>query len=316
MDPLTCDIPDDLQGWRVDAALAEQFPEYSRGVLQNWIRQGRVRVNGQGVKPSGKLVGGEHIELFPELVERVECEPQPVDLDVVYEDEDLLVINKPANLVMHPAAGNPDGTVQNGLLQHDRSLAHLPRAGIVHRLDKDTTGLFVVARNLRAHASLVAQLQARTVHREYRALISGVMVAGGSVDAPIGRHPRDRKRMAVVDSGRPAVTHYRILEKFTAHTSVSVELETGRTHQIRVHMAHLHYPLIGDPVYAGRLRIPAGVGESLAEQLRAFPRQALHAIRLQLQHPSKREPVQWEVPLPDDFRQLLNTLRDDANTAN
>ena len=309
--PLTCRVPDDFRGRRLDQALAELFPEYSRSVLQQWIRDRRVLVDGDSSKPRVKIGGGEQIELQPAPTASIDATPQAVDFKLIYEDEQLLIVDKPAGLVMHPAAGTPDGTVQNGLLHIDPSLAHLPRAGIVHRLDKDTTGLFVVARTLAAHTSLVAQLQAREVHREYRAIVHGVLVAGGSVDAPVGRHPRDRKRMAVVQGGKPAITHFRVLEKFRAHSYLKLQLETGRTHQIRVHMAHRQHSLVGDPVYSGRLRIPAGVSAEVADGLREFPRQALHATRLSLRHPTSGEVCEWQAPIPEDMQALLQLLRED-----
>lgn len=309
MDKLSCQIPDLYRGWRLDAALADIYPDYSRSALTQWIKDSRVVLDGQHPKPRSKLVGGEWLELEPVATEQVDCEPQPVPLDIAYEDEHLLVINKAAGQVMHPAAGNHDGTIQNGLLHHEPSLVAIPRAGIVHRLDKDTTGLFVVAKTLAAHTSLVAQLQEHTVSREYRAVVQGKLVAGGTVDEPIGRHPRDRKRMAVVRDGKDSVTHYRVLEKFNAHTYLVLQLETGRTHQIRVHMAHLYHALVGDSVYAGRLKIPSGVSDALADELRRFPRQALHAIRLRLTHPGSGEEVEWSVPLADDIERLLVQLR-------
>lgn len=311
-DSFGCQIPVDYRGWRLDQALAALFPDYSRSCLQQWIRDRRVHVDGQISKPRTKLYGGEQVVVSPDLSVSVDCEPQAIEFNVVYEDEHLLVIDKPAGLVMHPAPGNRDGTVQNGLLYRDSSLAQVPRAGIVHRLDKDTTGLFVVARTLPAHTSLVAQLQAHSVHREYRALVSGVLVAGGVIDAPIGRHPKDRKRMAVVVGGKPAVTHFRVLEKFRAHSYLRLQLETGRTHQIRVHMAHRRYPLIGDAVYAGRLRVPAAVNQQLATGLREFSRQALHATCLSVQHPNSNREMLWRAPLPDDFENLLALLRADS----
>jgi 23S rRNA pseudouridine1911/1915/1917 synthase len=238
--------------------------------------------------------------------------PQDIPLDIRYQDDQLLVINKPAGLVVHPAAGNPDGTLQNALLHYDPALASLPRAGIVHRLDKDTSGLMVVARSLAAHKSLVEQLQARSVHREYLALVQGQVTAGGSVDAPVGRHPRDRLRMAVVPSGKPALTHYRVLERFPAHTLLLVRLETGRTHQIRVHMASIHHPLVGDPLYGGRARVPRGASDGLRDALSDFRRQALHARRLELRHPATGEAVAWEAEMPADFAGLLDALREAA----
>ena len=270
-----------------------------------------MEIDGETPKTRSKVQGGERVLLRPEAVTESEFEAQAIDFDIVYEDAHLLVINKPAGLVMHPAAGNRDGTVQNGLLYYDPNLAGVPRAGIVHRLDKDTTGLFVVARTLAAHTSLVAQIQARSVHREYRAVVNGVLVAGGTVDEALGRHPKDRKRMAVVDAGKPAVTHYRVLEKFRAHSYLKLQLETGRTHQIRVHMAHRHNALVGDPTYGGRLRIPSGAGPQLVNGLREFPRQALHATRLSLTHPATKQEIEWHAGVPDDMQQLLTLLRGD-----
>ncbi len=314
--PFNCRIPDHYRGWRLDQALAALYPEYSRNALQQWIRNQQVHVDGDIARPRNKLTGGEQVVLSPVFSEVVDYQPQVIGLNIIYQDRHLLVIDKPAGLVMHPAVGNRDGTVLNGLLHYDPALAQVPRAGIVHRLDKDTTGLFVVARTVQAHTALVAQLQARTVHREYRALVSGVLVAGGVVDEPIGRHPVDRKRMAVVAGGKPAITHYRVLEKYRAHSYLKLQLETGRTHQIRVHMAHRHYPLIGDPVYAGRLRIPAAIGAQLADGLHGFPRQALHATRLCLIHPNTQQEMAWESPLPGDFEQLRTLLRTDAEADN
>lgn len=312
---LTARVGNDLAGKRLDQALAELFPDYSRSRLQQWVKAGLVTLDGVACRPRDKVLGGEWVSLEAHLEEQVECRPQPIALDVVYEDENLILINKPAGLVVHPAAGNPDGTLQNALLHHDPELIRLPRAGIVHRLDKDTTGLLVIARSAAAHKSLVEQLQAREFEREYRAVATGVMTAGGSVDEPIGRHPTHRTKMAVHYAGKEAVTHYRVLERFRAHTYLKIKLETGRTHQIRVHMAHLRYPLVGDPVYAGRLRQPAGASEQLRETLRRFHRQALHARKLGLVHPATGEWMEWEVPLPDDMQELLQVLREDLQHA-
>ena len=222
------------------------------------------------------------------------------------------MVNKPVGLVVHPAVGNWSGTLLNGLLYYDERLSVLPRGGIVHRLDKDTSGLMVVARTLTAHKSLVEQLQARTVHREYVAIVQSVLTAGGSVDLPIGRHPKDRLRMAVVDSGKPAITHYRVLERFAAHSLLEIRLETGRTHQIRVHMAHLHFPLVGDAAYGGRPRLPAGISDRLRQAILSFPRQALHARKLELVHPESRELITWECEPPEDFNQILAVLREEV----
>jgi 23S rRNA pseudouridine1911/1915/1917 synthase len=252
------------------------------------------------------------LDLDAEPEVQVTWEAEPISLDIVYEDEHLLVINKPAGLVVHPAAGHADGTLVNALLNHAPEVENLPRAGIVHRLDKDTSGIMVVARSLIAHTSLVDQLQTRTMGREYEAVVVGSLTGGATVDAPIGRHPQDRKRMAVVSSGKPAVTHYRLLERFAAHTHIQCKLESGRTHQIRVHMTHVRHPLVGDPVYGGRLRLPKGTTEELRQALAAFSRQALHARRLTLEHPETGETLSWEVPLPEDMVQLIEALRKHA----
>ena len=302
-------IPEQAAGRRLDQVLAELFPQYSRSRLQQWTKRGQVLLEGKPVAVRQRVLGGEAVEIRAELQNEGAVEPQALALDIVYEDAQLRVINKPAGLVVHPAAGNRDGTLQNGLLYFDPDLASVPRAGIVHRLDKDTSGLMVVARTLEAHTSLVAQLQEHTVSREYLALVHSVLTAGGTVDAPIGRHPKDRRRMAVIESGKPAVSHYRVLERFAAHTLVQVRLETGRTHQIRVHMAHIHCPLVGDPVYGGRLRIPRGASERLRAALQGFRRQALHARRLAFVHPQSGEPVSWEVDMPGDFAALLDVVR-------
>lgn len=307
---LTGQIPQSSAGRRVDQVLAELFPGYSRSRLQQWIKAGQVLLNQRPVLLARyRVAGGEQVEVRAQLQLETEVRPEDIPLDIRFQDQHLLVLNKPAGLVVHPAAGNPNGTLQNALLYYDPELAALPRAGIVHRLDKDTSGLMVVARSLSAHKSLVEQLQARSVHREYLALVQSVLAAGGTVDAPIGRHHRDRLRMAVVESGKPAISHYRVLERFAAHTLVQVRLESGRTHQIRVHMAHIHCPLLGDPLYGGRLRLPRGASAGLREAISAFRRQALHAVRLQLIHPLTREVVGWEAEIPADFNQLLESLR-------
>ncbi len=304
-------IPASAAGRRLDQVLAELFPDFSRSRLQQWVKAGDVLLDGEVVAARYKVAGGERVDIGARLPAESDVQPQAIPLDIRYQDEHLLVINKPAGLVVHPAAGNPDGTLQNALLHYDAGLAALPRAGIVHRLDKDTSGLMVVARTLMAHKSLVGQLQARQVHREYLALVQGEVTAGDSVDAPIGRHPRDRLRMAVVPSGKPAITHYRVLERFPAYTLLQVRLETGRTHQIRVHMASIHHPLVGDPLYGGRLRLPRGASSRLQAALGGFRRQALHARRLEFHHPASDELVGWEVDMPDDLAALLNVLREE-----
>ncbi|MGQ0332779.1 23S rRNA pseudouridine(1911/1915/1917) synthase RluD [Halomonas elongata] len=307
-------IPDSMAGFRLDQAAAELFSDFSRERLKAWIKSGALTVDGGPAKPKDKVHGGEMLALVAELEDDARFEPENIPLEVVFEDDEVLVIDKPPGLVVHPAAGNPDGTLLNGLLHHCPSLAMVPRAGIVHRLDKDTSGLMVVAKTLVAQTALVEQLQARTVSREYDAVAVGAMTAGGTLDAPIGRHPRDRKRQAVNASGKPAVTHYRVIERFRAHTHVRCRLETGRTHQIRVHMAHLRYPLVGDPVYGGRLKLPAGAGDTLKEVLREFPRQALHARKLAFVHPTSGATMTFRAPLPDDLLMLLDFLRDDRET--
>lgn len=307
-------VPDAMAGLRLDQAAAELFADHSRERLKAWIKAGDLTLDGRPAKPKEKVYGGEWLRLNAEVAEDTRFEPEDIPLAVVYEDDEVLVIDKPAGLVVHPAAGNPDGTLLNALLHHCPALAGVPRAGIVHRLDKETTGLMVVAKTMTAQTSLVEQLQARTVSREYDAICVGVMTAGGSVNAPIGRHPKDRKRQAVTASGKPAVTHYRVVERFRAHTHVRCRLETGRTHQIRVHLAHLRYPLIGDPVYGGRLKLPPGAAEPLKEILREFPRQALHARKLAFVHPGSGETVTSRAPLPDDLLMLLDYLRDDHET--
>jgi 23S rRNA pseudouridine1911/1915/1917 synthase len=312
---LSVSIPESMRGRRLDQALAELVPDYSRSRLQQWIRAGQVALDGRVPKTREIVQGGEQVQIDAEVTVETASKAQAIALNVVYEDDDLLVINKPPGLVVHPAAGNPDGTLLNALLYHAPDLAALPRAGIVHRLDKETSGLMMVARNLAAHTRLVAALQARDIGREYLAVVNSVLTAGGTVDAPIGRHPVDRKRMAVVSGGKPAVTHYRVVERFRAHTLVRLRLETGRTHQIRVHMAHIHCPVTGDPVYGGRLRQPRGAGDSLRTVLQGFRRQALHAQRLALQHPGSGEPVSWEAPVPPDMQELIEALREDAGQA-
>ena len=302
-------IDETMAGRRLDRVLAEAFSEYSRSRLQQWIDQGLVLVDGSARRRRDKVADGEEVCLRPEPEPRSECVAQAIDLTVVFEDDQLLVVEKPAGLVVHPAAGNRDGTLQNALLHLLPQLDLVPRCGIVHRLDKDTSGLLVVAKTLAAHKSLVDQLQRRSVRRQYLALVQGALIAGGTVEAPIGRHRIQRTKMAVVSGGRPAVTHYRVLERFDAHTLLAARLETGRTHQIRVHLAHIHHPLVGDRTYAGRPRPPAGAAADVVAALQGFPRQALHATVLGLDHPATGETLCWESPVPDDINRLLELLR-------
>ena len=306
---LTEKVPEELAGTRLDQILAKLFPEYSRSKLQTWIKMGRVQVDDSVRKPKERLEGGEMIRLDAEAEALVECEAEAIPLEIVFEDEALLIVNKPAGMVVHPGTGNWNGTLQNALLYHNDKLVALPRAGIVHRIDKQTSGLLVVAKTLQAHNYLVEQLQARDIHREYQAITQGRMTAGGKVDEPIGRHPVDRKRNAVRENGKQAVTHYRVLERFARHTLIQVKLETGRTHQIRVHMEYIRYPLVGDPVYGGRFRLPPQCSERLEKILREFKRQALHAAKLGLRHPVSREHMEWQADLPDDMQQLLQALK-------
>lgn len=303
-------VAETASGQRLDQAAAELFSSYSRSKLQAWIKSGELTVNGAKAKTRDKMLGGELLELKAELQEQGSWQPEAIDLDIVYEDSDILVLNKPMGLVVHPAAGNHTGTLLNALLHHCPDLIHVPRAGIVHRLDKDTTGLMVVAKTLEAHTDLVAQLQERSVSREYEAISQGVMTGGGMVEANIGRHPKQRTKMAVLNfGGKEAITHYRVIKRFDAYTHIRLKLETGRTHQIRVHMAHIGYPLVGDSAYAGRFKIPKGLDKALIEKLRSFPRQALHAAQLGLIHPSSGEYMEWDAELPADMVDLLADLK-------
>ncbi len=308
-------IPEELAGLRLDQALARMFPEYSRSRLKDWLLDGAITVDGVARRPRDAVAGGERVVLEAPAEPVVRDLPEPIALDVVFEDDDLLVVNKPAGLVVHPGAGNPAGTLMNGLLHHAPVLGGMPRAGIIHRIDKDTSGLLLVAKSLRAHTVLVRRLADRAISRRYLAVCTGVLTGGGTIDAPLGRHPVDRKRVSVQPEGRAAVTHYRVIERFRAHTYVSVRLETGRTHQIRVHFAHRRHALVGDPVYGGRLALPAGASEALNDELRRFRRQALHAAQLVLDHPITGAPLDLSVPPPEDFQRLLEALRADVQEA-
>lgn len=302
-------VPMSMSSQRFDQIAAELFPDFSRSRLQSWLKDGQLTVDGSIGKAKQKLFGGETLQLTVELEPEGEWLPEDIPLDIIYEDDAILVVNKPIGLVVHPAAGNRRGTLLNGLLYYMPDLIHVPRAGIVHRLDKDTSGLMVVAKTLAAHTSLVSQLQDRTVSREYEAVAVGVMTGGGKVEADVGRHPRQRTKMAVLDfGGKEAITHYRVLKRYEFHTHIRLKLETGRTHQIRVHMAHIGYPLVGDATYMGRFRVPKGASHELIEVLRGFTRQALHAAQLGLIHPVTGEYMEWAVPLPNDMVELLNEI--------
>ena len=304
-------LPPSAAGLRLDQALARALPQYSRARLQRWIRDGAVSLGGRAARVRDRVQGGEQVQVCAQVEELGRVDPEALPLQIVYQDAALLVLNKPAGLVVHPGAGNREHTLQNALLAHDSGLARVPRAGLVHRLDKDTSGLLVVARTLEAHTSLVKALAARDIGREYLALVQGSPTGGGRIEQPIGRHRTARTRMAVRADGRAAVTHYRVEERFRAHALLRVQLETGRTHQIRVHLAHVGFPIVGDPVYGGRRRLSGNA--ALDTAVRAFDRQALHAYRLTLSHPATGAELQFTAPVPADFEGLLATLRDDRD---
>jgi 23S rRNA pseudouridine1911/1915/1917 synthase len=314
---LDFEIPPELAGQRLDSALARVMPEHSRTRIKGWIEAGAVQVNGRACKPRDVVEAGSRVRVQTTIDEAAQPKvlPEAIALRLIHEDPDVLVIDKPAGLVVHPGAGNPRHTLQNALLGLDPKLAALPRAGLIHRLDKDTSGLLVVARTPEAQTSLSRQLEARSMAREYVAACVGVMTGGGTIDEPIGRHRGDRLRMAIRVSGRPAVTHYRVLERFRAHTYLSVKLETGRTHQIRLHLSHIKYPIVGDPKYGGRFGLPRGATQALIESLRGFKRQALHAATLGFDHPRSGKRLTLQSPVPPDFAQLLEVLRADARAA-
>ncbi|SBV35497.1 23S rRNA pseudouridine synthase [uncultured Stenotrophomonas sp.] len=309
-------VPDAAAGRRFDAVLAELFPEFSRSRLSDWIKSGAALLDGAPARPRDLLRGGELATLDAVLEVETDALPEDIPLSVLYEDEHVFVIDKPAGLVVHPGAGNPTGTLVNALLFRDPALAKVPRAGVVHRLDKDTSGVMVVARTVQAQTALVGQLSAREVHRQYLAVVCGALVAGGTVDAPIDRHPRDRLKMGVREDGKDAVTHYRLRERFRAHTALECRLETGRTHQIRVHMAHLKHAIVGDPLYGGALKLPKGASDELVAQLRGFKRQALHAETLEFMHPISGEPIRNSAPVPADLLALMQALREDTGAFN
>ncbi|WP_298772631.1 23S rRNA pseudouridine(1911/1915/1917) synthase RluD [uncultured Shewanella sp.] len=310
---LKSEITSTQTGQRLDQTLASLFPDYSRTRIKEWILSGAVFVDGVVTdKPRIKVLEGQEIVIQATLEEETKAEAQAIELDIVYEDDHILVINKQAGLVVHPGAGNSDGTLLNALLHHCPNIELVPRAGIVHRLDKDTTGLMVVAKTVEAQTHLVAALQARDITREYEAIVQGTIISGGTVDEPIDRHPTKRTHMAVVYDGKPAMTHYRVAEKFRAHTRLRLRLESGRTHQIRVHMAHIGHVLVGDPVYGGRPRPPKGVTPEFFETYMGFKRQALHAVRLELAHPFTCEIMSWQAPIPEDMKILTQALRLDT----
>ncbi len=305
---------DQHYGMRLDQALSDMFPDYSRTRIKEWILQGAVTVDGQPAPlPRERVMAGQAVLIATAIEEDTRWQAQDIELNIVYEDDDIQVIDKPAGLVFHPGAGTPDGTVLNALLHRYPEIAEVPRAGIVHRLDKDTTGLMVIAKTIPAQTRLVSALQRRKITREYEAVAIGHMTAGGTVEAAIGRHPSIRTQMAVNPMGKPAVTHYRVMEKFRAHTRLRLRLETGRTHQIRVHMAYIKHPLLGDPVYGGRLRPIRNAAPEFTAVLRGFQRQALHATMLRLEHPISRELMEWHSPIPQDMVDLIDALRIDTD---
>lgn len=310
---LSITLPETSAGMRLDQALAKLLPDYSRTQIQEWIKQGKIDMDGKQPKNRAVVLGGEIITIQADLKPQPVFKAEPIQLDIVYEDADVLVINKPIGMVVHPGAGNYDSTLLNALLFHAAELKDLPRAGIIHRLDKNTSGLLVIAKNQAALMNLTRQLKKRSISRIYQAVVCGVMTSGGIIDEPIGRHPIQRKRMAVIETGKPAVTHYRVMERYRAHTRIKVQLETGRTHQIRVHMAYIHFPILGDPVYGGRLQLPKGATPELIAQLRQFKRQALHASELGFVHPSLQEFMTFKAPLPEDMEELIGVLKKDNN---
>jgi len=305
---LTIIVPEELAGKRLDQTLATLYPQHSRSRLQAWIREGNVKVDDKILRQKYQVKAGETIIVHPIHVIEEISSAEDIPLDIIYEDDEIIVLNKPAGLVVHPGAGNPKHTLLNALLYHNKQLEYVPRAGIVQRLDKDTSGIMVVAKTPIVHTYLVDQLQKRLVKREYQAIVFGVMTSGGSIDAPIGRHPTQRKRMSVVRNGKPAITHYRILKKYASFTHVQIHLETGRTHQIRVHLAHIHYPIVSDGVYAGRVRLPKNSSQYLRETIQSFPRQALHASQLGLIHPVSKHEMTWAAPIANDIQSLIDTL--------
>jgi len=300
-------------GQRLDQAIAELFSDFSRSRLKEWLLDGKVTLDGVVItRPRTRVFGGEEIILLAELEDEARWEPQNIPLNIIYEDEHIIVIDKPRSFVVHPGAGTPDQTVLNALLYHYPAIAEVPRAGIVHRLDKDTTGLMVVAKTVPAQTKLVRTLQKRDITREYEAIAIGRMTGGGMVDKPIGRHSTKRTLMSVSPMGKPAITHYRVAEHFREHTRIRLRLETGRTHQIRVHMSYLQHPLLGDVAYGGRVKIPKGADDNLTDIIRSFDRQALHAAMLRFEHPITGEKLEFHTDIPQDMMELTEALRNDA----
>lgn len=304
-------IPDEHRDERLDQALAKLLPAYSRTQIKEWIDSGMITIAGKTIKAKTKMMGGEEVTIAAELKVQPVYEAQDISLNIVYEDEDVLIINKPCGLIVHPGAGNQNNTLLNALLFHAPELKNLPRAGILHRLDKETTGLLVIAKNPMSLKNLSHQLKQRSLVREYQAIVAGKFISGGTVNAPIARHHTDRKRMAVTEDGKTAITHYRVMDRYRAHTRLRVKLETGRTHQIRVHMAHIRHPIVGDKTYGGRLQLAKGMSEELIHALRNFNRQALHAFAIEIEHPTTHGVMRFETPLPEDMQKLIHVLERD-----
>lgn len=301
-------IPEECTGKRLDLSLAALFPQYSRMRLKSWIESGQILVDGMSKKPKDKVIGGEHISINVTIESEIDNTAENIPLDIIFEDDDLIIVNKPVGMVVHPAAGNHSNTLLNALLFHSPQLANLVRAGIIHRIDKDTSGLLVIAKTLEAQTNLTKQLQNRTISREYEAIVQGVLTGGGTISEPIGRHPHQRLKMAVVEHGREATTHYWVIKRFNTFTHIKVKLETGRTHQIRVHMANHHHPIVGDQTYGGRMKLPKDGADEFITALKAFKRQALHAKRLEFIHPRTGKTVSFEAELPKDMKRLLELM--------
>ena len=308
---LTLNVKTEQIGQRVDVVIAEAFKEFSRSHLQKLIKEGAVKVNGKEIKPKLILQGGELIEILAKEAPKLKDKAENIDLEIIYEDQDLLVVNKASGLVVHPGAGNPSGTLVNGLLNFDSNLSYLPRAGIVHRLDKDTSGLMVVSRNEKTYLNLIDQLKERTVTRKYTALVVGEPSLSGVIDKPIGRHPKVRTKQAVVSSGKEAISRFKRVKSLKGYSLVEVLLETGRTHQIRVHLSYLGFPIVGDKTYGARRKYVKGTSENLRNKINQFKRQALHASSLTFIHPSTKEVSTFDSELPDDMKQLIRALKED-----
>ena len=302
-------IPERMIDQRIDLALSEMLPNFSRSKIASWIKSGDALLDNRTFKPKDKVNGHETIQLILNHQENNDWLPEKINLNIVFEDKDIIIINKPFGLVTHPGAGNWSGTLANALLHYDSNLSSLDRAGIVHRLDKNTSGLMVVSKNTKSQKFLVEQLQSHSVEREYSAIVYGHMISGGSINEPIGRDPKDRVKQAVLTNGKESITHYRAIDRFQSHTHVKAILETGRTHQIRVHLSHIGHPLIGDPIYGGRVRFPKKASMELKDELINFQRQALHSKKLTLTHPSTGQSMSWKADLPVDMQQLLSTLK-------